>query len=87
MLLRDAQDQPMAIRREDYAAPAYWIGKVDLTFDLDPAKTLVLNQHAAATQSRRRRRSRCAWTAKTSTWPACWSTASACRSAWRTTSW
>jgi aminopeptidase N len=29
------------IRREDYAAPAYWIRKVDLTFDLDPAKTLV----------------------------------------------
>ena len=29
------------IRREDYAAPPYWIRKVDLTFDLDPAKTLV----------------------------------------------
>jgi aminopeptidase N len=29
------------IRREDYAAPAYWIRKVDLAFDLDPAKTLV----------------------------------------------
>ena len=32
------------IRREDYAAPAYWIRKVDLTFDLDPAKTLVSNK-------------------------------------------
>ncbi len=32
------------IRREDYAAPAFWIRKVDLTFDLDPAKTLVINR-------------------------------------------
>jgi aminopeptidase N len=29
------------IRREDYAAPAFWIRAVDLTFDLDGAKTLV----------------------------------------------
>ncbi len=32
------------IRREDYAAPAYWIRTVDLSFDLDPAKTLVINR-------------------------------------------
>ncbi|WP_374316264.1 aminopeptidase N [Aquabacterium sp.] len=32
------------IRREDYAAPAFWIKTVDLTFDLDPAKTLVINR-------------------------------------------
>ncbi len=32
------------VRREDYAAPAYWIDTVDLTFDLDPAKTRVLNR-------------------------------------------
>jgi aminopeptidase N len=32
------------IRREDYAAPAFWIRSVDLTFDLDPAKTLVINR-------------------------------------------
>ena len=44
MLQRDAQGQPIAIRREDYAAPAYWIDTVDLTFDLDPAKTRVLNR-------------------------------------------
>ena len=44
MMLRDAQGQPIAIRREDYAAPAYWIDTVDLTFDLDPAKTRVLNR-------------------------------------------
>ena len=32
------------IRREEYAAPAFWIKTVDLTFDLDPAKTLVINK-------------------------------------------
>jgi len=32
------------IRREDYTAPAYWIKTVDLTFDLDPVKTLVINR-------------------------------------------
>jgi aminopeptidase N len=32
------------IRREDYVAPAYWIRTVDLTFDLDPDKTLVINR-------------------------------------------
>ena len=33
-------NQPL-IRREDYTAPAFWIRTVDLTFELDPAKTLV----------------------------------------------
>lgn len=32
------------IRREDYVAPAFWIRSVDLTFDLDPAKTLVISR-------------------------------------------
>ncbi|TMH27885.1 MAG: aminopeptidase N, partial [Betaproteobacteria bacterium] len=32
------------IRREDYTAPAFWIRSVDLTFDLDPAKTLVISR-------------------------------------------
>lgn len=32
------------IRREDYVAPAYWIRAVDLTFDLDPAKTIVTSR-------------------------------------------
>src|SRR3569833_2536123 len=32
------------IRREDYVAPAYWIRGVDLTFDLDPAKTIVTSR-------------------------------------------
>ncbi|MDM0056884.1 aminopeptidase N [Variovorax fucosicus] len=40
--LRDAQ--PVAVRREDYTAPAYWIDTVELTFDLDPVKTRVLNR-------------------------------------------
>ncbi len=34
------------IRREDYAAPAYWIRTVDLSFDLDPAKTIVASKLA-----------------------------------------
>ena len=41
---RDGQGQPLAIRREDYVAPAWWIDTVDLCFDLDPAKTRVLNR-------------------------------------------
>ena len=32
------------VRREDYAPPAYLIDTVDLTFDLDPTKTRVLNK-------------------------------------------
>jgi len=42
--LHDAQGQAVAIRREDYTAPPYWIDTVELTFDLDPAKTRVLNR-------------------------------------------
>ena len=33
-----------AIHRKDYQAPPYWIETVDLCFDLDPAKTRVLNK-------------------------------------------
>ena len=32
------------IHRADYSAPAYWIRSVDLTFDLDPAKTMVISR-------------------------------------------
>lgn len=32
------------ISRKDYLAPAYWIRSVDLSFDLDPAKTLVTSK-------------------------------------------
>ena len=31
-------------RRKDYSAPAFWIDTVDLTIDLDPIKTRVLNK-------------------------------------------
>ena len=44
MLMRTDQGQPMVVRREDYQAPPFWIDTVDLTFDLDPAKTRVLNR-------------------------------------------
>ena len=33
-----------AIFRMDYSAPPFWIDTVDLSFDLDPAKTRVLNK-------------------------------------------
>ncbi len=38
------EGQAIAVRREDYRAPAYWIRSVDLVFDLDPAKTLVTSR-------------------------------------------
>lgn len=38
------EGQAAAVRREDYTAPAFWIDTVDLTFDLEPAKTRVLNK-------------------------------------------
>ena len=40
--MREGQNN--VILRSDYQAPAYWIDTVDLTFDLDPAKTRVLNR-------------------------------------------
>ena len=40
----ESAGQAIAIKRIDYTAPAYWIDTVDLTFDLDPAKTRVLNK-------------------------------------------
>jgi aminopeptidase N len=38
------QGPSVAIHRADYTPPAYWIDTVDLWFDLDPAKTRVLNK-------------------------------------------
>ncbi|MDP3168240.1 MAG: aminopeptidase N, partial [Hydrogenophaga sp.] len=38
------EGQSPVINRADYIAPAYWIDTVDLSFDLDPAKTRVLNK-------------------------------------------
>ncbi|MFM2121085.1 MAG: aminopeptidase [Pseudomonadota bacterium] len=34
----------LLVRREDYLAPAYWIRRVDLTLDLDAAKTIVASK-------------------------------------------
>ena len=42
LLLNDEGPGVTLVRREDYAPPAYLIDTVDLTFDLDPAKTRVL---------------------------------------------
>jgi len=38
------EGQAAVIHRADYQAPAYWIDTVELCFDLDPAKTRVLNR-------------------------------------------
>ncbi|MDR0457942.1 MAG: aminopeptidase N [Burkholderiaceae bacterium] len=38
------EGQTAVTRRLDYAPPAFWIDAVDLTLDLDPAKTRVLNK-------------------------------------------
>jgi aminopeptidase N len=74
------------IRREDYTAPAYWIRTVDLTFDLDPAKTLVINKMQSSATTRCRLRP-LRLHGEDLTCCACWSTASRCRSAMKTASW
>ncbi|MBC7601503.1 MAG: aminopeptidase N [Ramlibacter sp.] len=38
------EGQNSVIHRSDYQEPAFWIDSVDLCFDLDPAKTRVLNK-------------------------------------------
>ncbi|HEY9026422.1 MAG TPA: aminopeptidase N [Burkholderiaceae bacterium] len=40
------EGSPTPVRREDYTAPAWWVRTVDLTFDLDPAKTIVSSKLA-----------------------------------------
>jgi len=40
----DGTQAATAIYRKDYEAPPFWIDTVDLNFDLDPAKTRVLNK-------------------------------------------
>ncbi len=42
--LLEGQSPAHIVHRADYTAPAYWIDTVDLSFDLDPAKTRVLNK-------------------------------------------
>jgi aminopeptidase N len=41
--MREGTSSPI-VNRLDYAAPDYWIRSVDLTFDLDPAKTIVASK-------------------------------------------
>ncbi len=43
-MFKEGSATPTVIRREDYAPPPFWIDTVDLTFDLDPAKTRVLSK-------------------------------------------
>ncbi|MET0382710.1 MAG: aminopeptidase N [Burkholderiaceae bacterium] len=38
------EGSPALVRREDYVSPAYRVRSVDLTFDLDPAKTIVASK-------------------------------------------
>ncbi len=42
--MREAQ--PKLVKREEYAPPPFWIRSVDLSFDLDPAKTIVHSKMA-----------------------------------------
>ncbi len=56
------EGQATAIQRADYQAPAWWIDTVDLTFDLDPAKTRVLNKMRIRRNPACRPR-RCVWMA------------------------
>ena len=42
--LLDATGATNVVHRADYSPPAYWVDTVHLTFDLDPAKTRVLNK-------------------------------------------
>jgi len=80
------EGQPTAIRREAYTAPAFWIDTVDLTFDLDPTKTRVLNK------MRLRRNPDVAAQAlrldgEDLNWPAWWSMGAARLSKWTATNW
>jgi aminopeptidase N len=42
--LNESSGAATVVRRADYAPPAFWIDTVALSFDLDPAKTRVLNK-------------------------------------------
>ena len=44
MTTREGAAAALTINRADYSAPAFWIETVNLCFDLDPAKTRVLNK-------------------------------------------
>lgn len=55
--------QPQAKYRHDYRAPEYLISDIDLTFDLDAAKTVVTAE-SEVSATRLRLMCHCAWTAK-----------------------
>ncbi|QDL53853.1 aminopeptidase N [Rhodoferax aquaticus] len=42
--LREGHGPATTVLRADYTAPAFWIDTVDLSFDLDPVKSRVLNK-------------------------------------------
>ncbi|MEI7515371.1 MAG: M1 family aminopeptidase, partial [Betaproteobacteria bacterium] len=44
LTFREGQAPATTVRRGDYTPPAFWIDTVELAFDLDPAKTRVLNK-------------------------------------------
>ncbi len=44
MHLRENNGAATVVNRSDYSAPPFWVETVALTFDLDPAKTRVLNK-------------------------------------------
>jgi len=44
LLSRDSSGTATVVNRADYSAPAFWIDRIHLSFDLDPTKTRVLNQ-------------------------------------------
>ena len=46
----DGAAPAIAIRREDYTAPAYWIDSVELTFDLDPGEGVTWRALAEAAE-------------------------------------
>lgn len=56
--------QPQAKYRHDYRAPEYLISDIDLTFDLDAAKT-VLRLRVRSPATRLRLMCHCVWMAKT----------------------
>ena len=43
-MFKDGSAPSTLIKRADYTPPPFWIDSVELTFDLDPAKTRVLNK-------------------------------------------
>ena len=58
------EGQSAVIHRADYQPPPYWIDTVELVFDLDPAKTRVLNRMKLRRNPDVRAAGRCGSTAR-----------------------